>query len=162
MFLGGVLVAGSLTAVGALIGVAAPMGVRIAAVAALLGALAVFEIAGRSNMLPQNRRLVPQTILAANSIAGPLQFGFEMGTGLRTFAPSALPLATVAMALLWAPNAIEGLALAVGFGLGRTLAIPARRGDPERWDHRMSVAKGPVRLILAAAFAIVVARLLQY
>jgi len=100
--------------------------------------------------------------LAADNVSGPLQFGFEMGTGLRTFAPSALPLGIVVMALLWSPNAAEGLAVGMGFGFGRFLAIPARRGDPERWDRRISEAKRPTRLILVTAFALIVAELLQH
>lgn len=161
LFLGGLFVAGGLTAVGAVVGVAVPSPVRLALAVASLAVLALFELAGRASRLPQNRRLVPQTILASDAVAGPLQFGFEMGTGLRTFAPSALPLATVVLLLLWSPNALEGIAAGTGFGVGRALAIPARRTDPERWDRRMSEAKAPVRVVLVGAFAAIVVQLLR-
>jgi hypothetical protein len=134
---------------------------RLWAAVALLAALGFVEITGRANRLPQNRRLVPQTILAADGVTGPLQFGFEMGTGLRTYAPSALPLAAVVMALLWAPAAIEGLAVGVGFGLGRSLVLPGRRGDPDGWDRRFVDAKRPIAVVLAVAFGVVAAQLLR-
>jgi len=124
--------------------------------------LGAFEVSGQAYRLPQNRRLVPQTIVASDAVGGPLQFGFEMGTGMRTFAPSALPLGAVAIALLWSPSAVEGLALGLGFASGRALAIPARRVDPERWDRRVAGAKLATRLILGAAFALVVAPLLRH
>lgn len=161
LFLGAAVVAGGLTAVGAILGVVVPLGVRLGVAVVLLGVLAVFELMGRADRLPQNRRLVPPTIMAADADAGPLQFGFEMGTGLRTFAPSALPLATVVVALLWAPGGLEWLALTLGFGLGRSLAIPARRVEPERWDRRMAAAKKPMRLLLTLPFAFVVMGLLR-
>lgn len=162
MFLGALLVAGALTAAGALIGVAVPWGARLVVGVGVLVALGLVELAGRAGRLPQNRRLVPQTILASDNLVGPLQFGFEMGTGMRTFVPSALPLALVAMALLFSPDALAGLAMGAGFGAGRALAIPARRRDPEAWDRRMSSAAGKamVRLCLGTSFALTVVGLL--
>lgn len=151
--------AGFLTAGGALVAVAVPAGVRLWSAVALLAALGAMEVAGLANRLPQNRRLVPQTILAADSVAGPLQFGLEMGTGLRTYAPSALPFALVFVALLWSPSAAEGLAVGVGFGLGRSLVLPARRGDPDGWDERMAAGKRPIALVLTGGFGLVVAGL---
>lgn len=133
---------------------------RLWAAAALLVTLGLVEVSGRAGRLPQNRRLVPQTILAADGVTGPLQFGFEMGTGLRTYAPSALPLAVVVLALLWSPTAAEGLAVGIGFGLGRSLVLPARRRDPDEWDRRLSEAKRAITLTLAVPFGFVAAGLL--
>lgn len=159
--LGGVLVAALLTAVGALIGVALPTDIRLWAAVALLSVLGVVELAGLADRLPQNRRLVPQTILAADTLSGPVQFGFEMGTGVRTYSVSALPLGVVVMALLSSPNIVEGLVMGLGFAAGRSLVHPARRADPERWDRRVFAARRPLAFILAAAFGLVAAQLLH-
>lgn len=149
-----------LTAGGAIIGLVVGTDVRLWAAAALLATLGLVEVTGRAGRLPQNRRLVPQTILAADGVTGPLQFGFEMGTGLRTYAPSALPLAVVVLALLWSPTAAEGLAVGIGFGLGRSLVLPARRRDPDEWDRRLSEAKRAIALTLALPFGLVAVGLL--
>jgi hypothetical protein len=154
--------AGALTAMGAVIGVGIPSPVRSALGFGVLVAIGGLEIAGHADRLPQDRRLVPQTILAADTVTGPLQFGFEMGTGVRTFAPSALPLGLAVIALLWSPNAVEGLAMGAGFALGRALAIPARRPEPEQWDRRMSEAKSAIRLILIAAYALILVEILHH
>jgi hypothetical protein len=135
--------------------------VRLWTAAAALVALGLVELTGRADLLPQNRRLVPQTILASDSVTGPLQFGFEMGTGLRTFAPSALPWALVVLALLWAPMAADWLAIGLGFGLGRSLVLPARRRHPDDWDRRLSHAKRPIAIILATPFGLIAAALLR-
>ncbi|HEX2299225.1 MAG TPA: hypothetical protein VHH34_12045, partial [Pseudonocardiaceae bacterium] len=49
------------------------------------------EIAGYRLSLPQNARQVPTWIIREGSRAGALQFGYEMGTGVRTYMTSALP-----------------------------------------------------------------------
>lgn len=71
--------------------------------------------------VPENRRLVPERVQHLREW-GALQFGFEMGTGMRTYSPSALPHLCAAALVLVTP--LPGaLALAAGFAAGR-LAMP--------------------------------------
>lgn len=122
------------------------------------GTLAVmlgFELAGRPLNLPQNRRLVPQDVIRRADVEGPLQFGFEMGTGVRTFMPTALPHALVVIVVLLGglgPGILAGL----GFGLGRALMPIARvrHGDPAGWDRLLAHRLRLVGRLCAAAFAL--------
>ncbi|HEX2130731.1 MAG TPA: hypothetical protein VHH15_04160 [Actinophytocola sp.] len=109
--------------------------------------------------LPQNARQVPQDVLRRDVARGALQFGFEMGTGVRTYVSSTVPYVLVVALLLTAPDAVTAVAAGVGFGLGRALTPTARyaSGDGETWDaalhkhvHGIKVAAG---LSVAAALA---------
>jgi len=84
--------------------------------------------------MPQNSRLVPSTILARSDGTGALQFGFEMGTGLRTFMPTHLPYVLVGVALLGAEWWLSPL-LGACFGVGRALMVrlAVASGDATTW-----------------------------
>lgn len=110
--------------------------------------------------LPQNKRLVPHEVLTKGPVAGPLQFGFEMGTGLRTFLPSASPHLVAASILLAPAEFWVATVVGMSFGIGRFL-LPLSRvlsGDGEAWDRGMNlrkaifsrVAVGPVSLVIAS------------
>ncbi|GGJ95416.1 hypothetical protein GCM10010123_26520 [Pilimelia anulata] len=105
---------------------------------ALLGALVLVCLGCDTVLpwrLPQNGRQVPSSIIVETDGSGALRFGFEMGTGLRTFMPSHVPYVALGVALLVAP---WWLAPAVGaaFGAGRTVMVRASvgSGDPSAWD----------------------------
>lgn len=71
--------------------------------------------------VPENARLVPERVQHPGEW-GALQFGFEMGTGMRTYSPSALPhLALLAIVLVVPFPA--AFAVATGFAAGR-FAMP--------------------------------------
>ncbi len=105
---------------------------------AVLATALVFELAGRGDSWPQARRIVPQSVIARANSGGPLQFGFEMGTGLRTYLPSATPhaAATVAVVLL---HPLGGLVAGTCFGLGRSFALLLRnhKESPRDWDRAL-------------------------
>ena len=117
-----------------------------------------FELAGRPLSLPQNRRAVPQTVIPESNTSGPLQFGFEMGTGLRTFMPTALP-----HALLLAVALVGDIGTAVlaglGFGLGRALMplTRARAAAPRDWDVRLFGSLRSIGIVCASGFVLAAA-----
>jgi hypothetical protein len=134
-----------------------PAGFRLITLAGLLAVILPFELAGRPLSLPQNRRAIPQTIIPRPHPDGPLQFGFEMGTGLRTFMPTALPHALLVTVLL-AGDPVTGLLAGVGFAVGRAMMpmTRARHPRPATWDeillHRLSL----IGRLCAAGFVLVV------
>ena len=80
--------------------------------------------------LPENRRQVTQAVLGRGPVHGAAQFGFEMGTGVRTFMTSASPYLLASWLVLFAtPWAL--LVSALGFALGRGLPnlLYLRYGD---------------------------------
>ncbi|HET6532820.1 MAG TPA: hypothetical protein VFH03_19710 [Actinoplanes sp.] len=127
----------------------------------LLAALAVVVVGNETQLvrirLPQNGRQVPSTVIADGGRAGAWQFGFEMGTGLRTFMTSSLPhLAALTVALLasWPYALFAGVA----FGAGRAV-MPLVRigwGDGADWDRRYRRAGRPFRLLVTITMLLAV------
>ncbi|GAA2207173.1 hypothetical protein GCM10009850_026310 [Nonomuraea monospora] len=92
--------------------------------------------------LPQNARQVPSSIVARSDGSGALQFGFEMGTGLRTFMPTHLPYVLVSLILLAAPWWSAPFA-GFCFGAGRAIMVlsAVRRGNAADWDRDFAARK---------------------
>jgi hypothetical protein len=118
----------------------------------LIALLALVVIGNETQLLrirlPQNGRQVPSTVILEGGRIGAWQFGFEMGTGLRTYMTSSLPhLAALTVALLaWWPYA---LLTGAAFGLGRAI-MPLIRigwGDGADWDSRYRRAGLPFRVL---------------
>jgi len=124
--------------------------------------LSLAHAAGIVNVrVPQNARQVPQVVDRLGPIAGGLQFGFEMGTGLRTYMTTALPHVVVLAVLLVYRGGAFGIVAGAAFGFGRALTLLSR-GTGEwarRWDSSMSrygalfsgvaVAAGVVMILLS-------------
>jgi hypothetical protein len=131
-----------------------------------LAALAVFVLAGEFGLhrvaLPHRRAQVPASVVGVGAQSGALQFGFEMGTGVRTHMPSNLPylpLAAVLLIATWPQALLAG----AGFGLGRAWMALGRHYSraPEWWDARWRRHGTRLRRVLAVALlvALVVALL---
>jgi hypothetical protein len=148
-------------ALGSLLRPVLPPTVRVG----LIIALALFVLAGECGLhrvvLPHRRTQVPSTVIGACSDAGALQFGFEMGSGVRTHMPSNLPyLPLLAVLLLgsWAAAVAAGL----GFGLGRAAMALGRHHsrDTTWWDRQWQHHEQPLRIILALAAVVVAVTIL--
>ena len=123
--------------------------------AALIG-LPALVVLGRELGLwrfavPENARLVPEEV-QHRAHWGALQFGFEMGTGMRTYSPSALPHLALAAVVLVVPLPVAP-AVAVGFAVGR-FAMPMLSNawsDDGAWTEIWPAAQPLVRPLLAVA-----------
>jgi hypothetical protein len=127
---------------------------------ALIFAVALFVLAGECGLhrvtLPYRRTQVSSAVIGAGSDAGALQFGFEMGCGVRTHMPSNLPyLPLVALLLVggWATALLTGL----GFGLGRAAMALGRHHcrNATWWDRQWQRHGHHLRLALALAAVLV-------
>lgn len=100
--------------------------------------------------LPQNSRQVPQDVLRSGLVRGALQFGFELGTGVRTYVSASAPYLLAVAVLLAGQRPAAALLAGIGFGAGRAatplLRYVSRAG--EQWDHRMA---GRLRAVTVAA-----------
>jgi hypothetical protein len=114
--------------------------------------LAVARDAGWLRLpLPQNARQIPQQVLRRHLVRGTLQFGFELGTGVRTYVSTSAAY-VLALAVLLAARPAAALAIGCGFALGRALTPVLRlaSGDPGAWDTRLT---GRLRLLTTLACA---------
>ena len=112
--------------------------------------------------LPQNARQVPQTVLNSDVAKGSLQFGFEMGTGVRTYVSSTVPYVLVAALLLTAPGFWTAVATGAGFGLGRAITPTARYAsrDGETWDAVLHTCLRTIKVVGGLAVTVALAVLL--
>lgn len=127
--------------------------------------MTVFVLAGELGLhsvsLPHTRSQVPSAVIGEGSDAGALRFGYEMGTGLRTFMPSNLPYVALTAAVFLA-DWWQALLAGLGFGLGRTwMALGRHYGrDVDRWDdqwRRHHILLRRILTVTAAALVILVA-----
>ncbi|MFC5289624.1 hypothetical protein ACFPM7_21445 [Actinokineospora guangxiensis] len=133
-----------------------PPPVRYGVVVALAVAGVLRDAQVVSFPLPQNARQVPQEVLTGQVARGSLQFGFEMGTGVRTYVSSTVPYVLVAALLLTAPGLLTALAAGLGFGAGRSL-MPVSRylsRDGELWDAELHAHLPAIKLTAGVAVAL--------
>lgn len=108
--------------------------------------------------LPQNARQIPQEVLQRHLLRGTLQFGFELGTGVRTYVTASAPYA-VAVALLLHGGPWPALLVGVGFGAGRALTPVVRlaSGAVTAWDDRLEHRARQLKLATASAVLLALA-----
>jgi len=137
----GLLLGGSLSAsvLWLLSGLAAPVpgSVRTGAILAV-ATLGVLREAGWVRVpLPQNARQIPQEVLMYRVRRGALQFGFELGTGVRTFVSASAPYVLVAGLLLAHQDPVTTILAGTGFGAGRAVTATIRYASRhDEWDDR--------------------------
>jgi hypothetical protein len=149
LLLGALVVAFVAGAVGALPQALLPAPARYALFSLVALPVLLREVGLVRFPVPQNARLVPEDVQHLRRW-GALQFGFEMGTGMRTYSPSALPHLVLAAVLLVVPLP-AAFALAAGFALGR-LAMPLLSNawsDDGSWTAVWASAERIVRPLLA-------------
>ncbi|MET9023730.1 hypothetical protein ABZV93_27530 [Actinopolymorpha sp. NPDC004070] len=132
-----------------------PAAVAVVAVAVLVG---LNEFGLLRLRLPQNGRQVPESIGDDGPRYGALHFGFEMGTGVRTYMTTGLPhvlVLAVALCATWP----QGLAAGLAFGAGRAAMVLARHAhrDDGHWDGRLAAYDRTLRLLLTFACCCVLA-----
>jgi hypothetical protein len=134
--LGGTLAA---TVLWLLSGLAAPLprSVRVAAILAV-AVLGVAREAGWVRIpLPQNARQIPQEVLKYRIRRGALRFGFELGTGVRTYVSASAPYVVALGLLLAHQSAVTTILAGTGFGLGRAATATIRYASRhDEWDAR--------------------------
>ncbi|MGC5319647.1 hypothetical protein ACPXB5_13030 [Micromonospora arida] len=149
LLLGGLTTAAVAVVVGSLVRPVVPTVLAAMLMGGLFLVVAGQEFGLYRLRLPQNARQVPQTIVTADSRYGPLQFGFEMGTGVRTYMTSGLPHILVLGLLLLVPWDVA-LVSGIAFGGGRAWMALSRlwHGDVDAWDYAQRRYDRLTRIVL--------------
>lgn len=121
LFVGAIATALGFVVVGSLIRIPLPALAASLVVAAAALVLLLREFGAISFPLVQNARLVPQFVTNI-PFWGSLQFGMEMGTGMRTYSPTGLPH-IMALAIVFLASWPEALAAGAGFALARAIML---------------------------------------
>ncbi|GAA4103647.1 hypothetical protein [Actinomadura miaoliensis] len=105
-------------------GLAAPLPPpgRTAAILVIAALGAARDLGLVSLRLPQNARQIPQEVLLGRLRAGALQFGFELGTGVRTYLPATTPYVLALGLPLSHQGPAATLLTGAAFGAGRALS----------------------------------------
>ncbi len=158
-FAAGEVVGGLATALlavllGSLLRPVVPLTARLAIVVVVAALVAGREFGLYRLWLPQNGRQVPQRVIYEGGERGALQFGFEMGTGLRTYMTSGLPHVLLVGILFLAPLP-WALTAGAGFGAGRAVMALIRTAAPDapRWDADLRRWARTIAAMLAVTMA---------
>lgn len=158
LLLGGTL---SAAAVWLLSGLAAPLppSARASAIVAVAALGAARELGLIRVPLPQNARQIPQEVLRIRLRRGAMRFGFELGTGVRTYVSASSPYVLALGLLLSHQGPAASLLVGAAFGAGRALsaALTYLARDPDRdavIALRMPGVANATALALVAAFAL--------
>ena len=159
-FVTGLLLGGVLTAfmLWLMSGLAAPLGPQPRqAIVIAIAALGVLHQAKLLRIpLPQNARQIPQDVLLNRPRLGVLQFGFELGTGVRTYLSSSAPYVLALSLVISHAHLGVALAAGAGFGAGRALSAGMQYWSRQTsWNARMAtrlplITNGTAVSILAA------------
>jgi hypothetical protein len=139
-YLAGTTCGAGLTAVVAwlLSGFAAPLPPPARAALVALGAIFVWLVKegplGRYVALPEAHRQIPSDVFRNGPLRGAYRFGLELGTGVRTYAPSPAVYVLLLAVLLGHLTLAAALMVAAGFGLGRALPLMVQLSLPRRWQ----------------------------
>ncbi|TMR06502.1 hypothetical protein ETD83_04525 [Actinomadura soli] len=156
VFTAGLMLGGtvSATVIWLLSGLSAPLpsSVRTSAILGIAALGAARELGLLSLPLPQNARQIPQEILQTNLRRGSLQFGFELGTGVRTYVSSTAPY-VLALALLLSHEPLA-IALLTGAAFGTGRALSAALTYLSQDDDRAAVIATRIPHLKAATAAI--------
>ncbi|NDU74036.1 hypothetical protein GWI34_15520 [Actinomadura sp. DSM 109109] len=161
----GLLLGGTLTAavVWLMSGLSAPLPppARTAAVLAVAGLGAAREAGLVRIPLPQNARQIPQDVLQTHLRLGALQFGFELGTGVRTYVSATAPYVLALGLLLAREDPLTTVLAGTAFGAGRALsALLTYLARDERRDAAVAARMAPVKTATAVASLAALALLL--
>lgn len=147
-----VYTAGSVFGASVTVSLAVLMGVFIPAIAgspAIVGTalVACIVVAREADWLrfpiPSRNGQIPPSVATKGYPVAHLQFGFEMGTGLRTFLPTAAPHFLVACLVIFVHSPLMVLPIGVGFGISRAANLWLSYfgldrqvwSDAGRWDR---------------------------
>lgn len=134
------------------------MPVRIQTVAVGWTAVLLAEFGMISLPAPQARRQIPRSVFLKGPNRAALQFGAELGSGIRTFISSYLPYGAAITLILVADSYLEPLLLGAGFGAGRAAPVWFRQGaqSGSSWDQVLVLVlkRGPLLASLAPIAAV--------
>jgi hypothetical protein len=136
-------------------------GARDAALLAICVALVAYDLLSPSVKLWQSARQIPETVLLSDLRLAAIRFGYEYGTGLRTYVTSTAPYVVGAAVILTNAGPFRSMLAGALFGFGRSLGLlQYQLKGKEGWQQAVAEqsrsleragAVGAVLLVVAAS-----------
>lgn len=132
-----------------------PTAVRSVIALTLILSISIVSLTGNLSTLPQHRRQIPETLPEENPVSGAFQFGFELGTMVRTHVTSCLPYILVVLVVFVGNGMLMAIVASIGVGLGRSSVIADRYrfSTSDAWSASLGVKKSLHKGMNAAAIA---------
>lgn len=113
-----------------------PLDWRVGAVVSVVLGAVARDLGLISLRLPEHRRQIPEAVFDRGILTASLQFGFELGTGVRTYLSASAPYVLAAAVFLISDSFVTAVAVGIGFGLGRALmpVLRALSEEGDSWD----------------------------
>ncbi len=106
--------------------------------------------------LPETRRQIAAGVFGGSLVRGAYRFGFELATGVRTYAGVAAPYVLLLAIFLVRPTLAQALLIGAGFGLGRAVPLVARLIGTDGWHARAFWRRmSPVTQTVAALLVLI-------
>lgn len=83
--------------------------------------------------LPEARHQIAAEVFGGRLVRGAYRFGFELATGVRTYAGVAAPYVLLFAVLLTRPTLGQAVLIGAGFGLGRAVPMVVRLARVDGW-----------------------------
>lgn len=111
--------------------------------------------------LPEARRQIPAQVFGGSLARGAYRFGFALGTGMRTYVPSAAPYVLLLVVVLGRLSLLGAVIVGLAFGFARALPIlvqlappPIRRSRFDRTAHPAGATLATI-VVLAGGLVLV-------
>ncbi len=142
-------------------GFAAPLPVYARAAMIAVGAIFIWlcergPLSSRIS-LPQARRQIPAEVFGRGLARGAFRFGFELGTGVRTYIPSPAPYILFLTILFGHLTLASALCVAVGFGLGRAAPLMVQMSALNGERMKQAFLRGSTDMASTATTCVILA-----
>jgi hypothetical protein len=107
--------------------------------------------------LPESRRQIPAEVFGGGLARGALRFGFELGTGFRTYVPALAPYVLLLVLLIGRPTVSAALLIGLGFGFGRAVPIAFQFASPRGREPGAAAPPVPAMLTSPATALLILA-----
>jgi hypothetical protein len=92
--------------------------------------------------LPESRRQIPSEVFLNGPQRGAARFGFELGTGVRTYVTSPAPYLVLAVVVFCHLSALHAFLIGTGFGLARAAPLLVQVSNTQREELTASFLSG--------------------
>jgi hypothetical protein len=107
--------------------------------------------------LPQAKRQIPAEVFGRGLVRGAFRFGFELGTGVRTYMTSPVPYLLLLAILLGHLTLACALCVAVGFASGRAAPLAIQLSVRNREKMTAAFLRGATGVAPTATACVVLA-----
>jgi hypothetical protein len=141
-------------------GFAEPLSARLRAILLIAGVVFIWLCKhgplARYIALPEARRQIPAEVFGGSLSRGAYRFGFELGTGVRTYVPSPAPYILLLAVFLAQTTLANAILVGLGFGFGRAVPLMVQLSAASQLRETNPFLRGTDGLASATATLLII------